>query len=616
MCGITGAINFRGLDKVTLTKIKICTDKLFHRGPDADGLWNNKFVSLGHRRLSIIDLSEDSNQPMFASDGSVAVVFNGEIYNHEEIKKDLSSSFDFKTDHSDTEVIINAYKKWGIKCLEHFSGMFAFAIYDIKLEKVFLARDRLGKKPLYWTNVDGTFYFSSESQAFFEADILKKQINAEAIYHYLTFLAVPAPQSFYNGVSKLEAGYYMEVTKNGLKANQYWNVANFLNMESKVTFSEAVTESDILLKNSMGYRNVADVPISIALSGGLDSSLNLFFTNKHRSDRISTINISYEETSEFDESKIAEKYSNDLSANYISKCISQADFISWIEEYLSISKDIPTGDPNTALMYGICKIARENGFKVLLVGEGGDELGGYPIYTKLEKLYKITRYLTPSILGFLGKFPVPKSFSRKINSILDCPVFTRRFLFGFTEKEKKSFWKLNQSFDSYSVIKSYCDEVRNDLDDSFLRKILNTEYKLRLAELLLPRVDYPSMAASIEARAPFMDHKLIEYTCSLSFRQKMRNGPKTIIREIAKKVLPQYIMNQPKVGFGMLLTPFLKDIMPDWFKNEVLKENSPVQEYIHLSYLEKIYDSHTKYSNEGYRMWILFSLNKWLLNNR
>ena len=249
------------------------------------------------------------------------------------------------------------------------------------------------------------------------------------------------------------------------------------------------------------------------------------------------------------------------------------------------------------------------------MGEGGDELGGYPVYEKLVVFDKFTRFIPSVVFYFLSKIPFPSRLGKKIKSILDCPSYARRFLFGFTEKQKKGFWKKEKSYDSYAVIKDYCDEVRNDSKDSFLRKLLNTEYKLRLAELLLPRVDYPSMAASVEARSPFMDHKLIEFTSSIGFELKMRDGSKTILREIAQKILPGYIINQPKVGFGMLLNPFLKKTIPIWYEREILEQDSPIKKYIDSDFLHKIHDEHLKEPNQGYQLWILFSLNKWLVNN-
>jgi len=488
-------------------------------------------------------------------------------------------------------------------------------ISDKVKEKVFLVRDRFEKKPFYITTINDTLYFSSENQAFFKSELLKKEFNDEAIYDYLTFLTVPAPKTFFKNVQKIEVGHYYEVSSKGMQKHKYWDIADFLNQENSCTFDEAKENSEKLLDDAMKYRNVADVPISIALSGGFDSSLNLFYTKQNREDEISTINITYEETSDFDESVLAEKYSKDQDVKYISKRISQKDFVEWIDEYLSISKDIPTGDPNTALMYGISKIARENGFKVLLVGEGGDEIGGYPIYTKLVKLDKILKFIPDWFINILLRIPLPNKIKKKIHSLLENPAYARKFIFGFLEAQKGKFWKKSKSYNSYKILKTLSDEINDKFKDSFLRKLLNVEYKLRLAELLLPRVDYPSMAASIEARSPFMDHKLVEYSATLPWDVKMKDGAKTIIKEIAKDKLPQYIVNAPKVGFGMLLNPFLKETVPIWFKNDILDKKSPIKEYIEDEFLIDIYNKHNQSKNYGYQLWILYSLNIWMVNN-
>ncbi len=615
MCGITGAISFKNIKEKDKKYIEKFNRAISHRGPDASGFFSDENVVLGHTRLSIIDLSQESNQPMHSSDESIVIVFNGEIYNHQEIKKELQDEFIFKTDHSDTEVIINAYRKWGIKALDKFIGMFAMALYDKAKEKVYLVRDRFGKKPFYITTVNNTLYFSSENQAFFESGLLKKEFNDEAIYDYLTFLTVPAPKTFFKNVEKIEAGFYYEVSNEGMQKYKYWDIADYLNQENSCTFDEAKEETKKLLEAAMKYRNVADVPISIALSGGLDSSLNLYYTKQNREDEISTINISYEKTSDFDESVLAKKYSSEQDVKYIPKRISQKDFIEWVEEYLSISKDIPTGDPNTALMYGISKIARDNGFKVLLVGEGGDEIGGYPIYDKLVKLDKILKFIPDFLISLILKTPFPNKIRRVLHSVLENPAYTRRFIFGFSESQKKEFWKKDKSYNSYKVLKNLSDEISGQFKDSFLRKLLNVEYKLRLAELLLPRVDYPSMAASVEARSPFMDHKLVEYSATLPWDIKMKDGAKSIIKAIAKDKLPEYIVNAPKVGFGMLLTPFLQDTMPIWFKDDILDKNSPIKEYVEDEFLIDIYSRHNQSKNYGYQLWILYSLNKWMINN-
>ncbi len=611
MCGICGYISF---DNFTSEKeknqIKTICDSLAHRGPDANGIYKDNRIIFGHRRLSIIDISESANQPMISSDGNIVVVFNGEIYNYKELWKLLSPKYKFKTDHSDTEIIINAYKEWGIKCLEKFTGMFAIAIYDKNLKKLFLVRDRLGKKPLYYTQANEGLYFSSEITPFFKAGVLKKTINEEAVYHYLTFLTVNAPNTFYKNVSKLESGHYLEVNESKVNKIKYWDVADYLNTSISDTLEMATNITKGLLEKSMAYRNVSDVPVSVALSGGLDSSLNLYYSHKINPG-VKTINVSYSQENEFNESHLARRLSSYYNVDYINREISSDIYEQTINEYLSIQSDMPTGDVVTPLMYFISKIAFENGTKVMLVGEGGDEIGGYPVYLRLQK-----EFAWFSKLGFAKKFIncFPERYAKRLDYFYKGKYISRRQVFGFTEFEKQKFWKGGWDYNSYAVFTKYEDEIRDDLPDSFLRKVLNTEYKLRLPELILARIDYPSMATSIEARSPFMDHKLIEYSAGLPFDLKMKNGAKTILKRIAKTKLPDFINNSPKVGFGMLLMPFLQDTMPIWF-HECLKDDAPVLQFIDLSFLEDLLHRHKKNKKLGYKMWIIFALNKWLKLN-
>ncbi len=615
MCGISGAINFQGLDFANKEIVAKINNAMCHRGPDADGIFSDEFVSLGHRRLSIIGLNVQSNQPMKSIDEEIIIVFNGEIYNHDEIRKELESEFKFQTLNSDTEVIINAYKKWGISCLDKFVGMFAFCLYDKKAKKTFLVRDRLGKKPLFYTTINNTIYFASESQAFFAANLLDKKVNSEAVYHYLSFLTVPAPMSFFKNINKVKAGYYHEITDDGMKENQYWDIAYYLNKKIDHSFDKALKETDILLEKAMKYRNVADVPISVALSGGLDSSLNLFYTKKNRSDEICSINVAYETDSRGNESIAAKNFSEELGVKFIGKVLTKEEFIEWINGYLNVSKDSPAGDPNTALMYGISQIAQKNKYKVLLVGEGGDEVGGYPVYSQLSMLNIIFKFLPRTFIRILKYIP-RNSLTRKIHRAIDSPLYAARFVFGFPENEKKLFWLKEDNYNSYEIIKKLSDEVDTSFEDNFLRKLQNVEYKLRLAELLLPRVDYPTMAASIEARSPFMDHKLIEYSASLPWKIKMKNGTKTILKNISKSKLPLSIVEGEKVGFGELLVPFMDDILPIWYKRDLIDStNVPLSKYVNQKFIIDLYKKKLFGYDCGFQLWTFYSLNLWLKNN-
>ncbi len=608
MCGISGIISFNTLtssDKEILIDMR---DAIVHRGPDHQGIWRDESVVFGHNRLSIIDLSNQANQPMVSVDEDVVLCFNGEIYNHSEIKMELVGSQKFLTDHSDTEVIINAYKEWGLeKALEKFKGMFAFALYDVKKQEVFLVRDRMGKKPLFFSQVGKKLFFSSELKALLTYNQIDRKINEEAIYHYLSFLTVNAPSTFYANISKLEAGTYLAYSKEGLTKKTYWNVADSINNQIDDSYNTAIANIKEKLIRSMRYRNVSDVPIAVALSGGVDSSLNLLFSSKNNPD-INAINLEYETKHEFNESENARRFSEELKVDYTQMEINQQKFESELLTLCDIQKDQPFGDPNSVLLYYISKQARDSGSKILLVGEGGDELGGYPVYKTMLKEYRLLRKVPGFLRIWLKYIPTKKRFDFFYNG----RVVSRRQVHGFTEYEKRKFWK-GKSYNSYAVLHGFMQEIK---EDDFLRKVLNVEYKLRLPELILARVDYPTMAASVEARSPYMDYELIEYCAGLPFDLKMKNGAKTMIKDVAREYLPDYIYNGKKVGFGMLLHPFLTQSLPKMFHDEIVeKDDAPVKTYIGSSYLRKIANKKID-PKIGYRLWIIYSLNRWLLSNR
>lgn len=615
MCGINGVLSFGGISSDDVNTIKLSNKSIAHRGPDNSGLYFDENVCLGHVRLSIIDLDASSNQPMISNDESIILVFNGEIYNYQEIRSELGSEYEFKT-HSDTEVIIAAYLKWGVSALDKFVGMYSFAIYDKRISCLYIARDRIGEKPLYYVESNGKFYFSSEIKSFFEAGIIEKEINEEAIYHYLTMLTIPAPKTFFNGIKKLESGCYLTIASSGsVECTKYWDIAEHINTVTSDCENLALEKSEELLKRAIESRAVSDVPMSIALSGGIDSSLNLHYTSTVETKGLASINISLKNEDQFNESAIAEAYSAEKDIQYISTEITSSVFSNWLREYLELCADMPTGDPNTALLYGISKVARENGFKVLIVGEGGDELGGYPIYDNLYKKNKIYNLLPDPLLNFIQDKNYNVSAFRKLKRLVDVPPLVSRFVFGFSEREKSSFWCGTKRYDSYSVIKNIASEIDVTTNDAFFRKLSNVEYKLRLPDLILPRIDYPTMANGIEARSPFLDHGLIEYTCSLPWEYKFGEVPKKIIKKIAEEKLPEYILNAPKVGFGMLLTPFFKRTLPEWFKNEILDRNTILENYIDKNFLSNLYEEQLEKGDQGYRLWVIYALHHWLIKN-
>ncbi len=613
MCGIAGCISLNSpVTKPESEAVVTMTHLLSHRGPDHEGFYFGKNIAFGHRRLAIIDPDAKSNQPMTDREKKLFLVFNGEIYNYAEIRKNLEKEYTFKTDHSDTETIIYAYKKWGIEFVHRLNGMFALVIYDARTNEAFFIRDRLGKKPLYYVSQRDKVFFSSEIKPFFKAEILPKEINESAIYNYLTFLTTPAPDTFFKNIRKLEAGCFLHVTGKRIEKKRYWNIADYINRNIQASGSEATNKTKVLLEQAIAYRNVSDVPVTVALSGGIDSSLNLYYS-KNINPQVRAINLSYYKTSRYDESSLAKKYSESLGIHFQSLKINDNTIKETISEYMKIQNDMPSGDPNTFLLYYISRYLKKQGLKVLLVGEGGDEIGGYPIYLALQQEYN--KYKNKYFLFSPLKNILPARYAKRFDLFYKDSMISRRHIHGFYETEKSNFWRGSKEFNSYSVLYKYMSEIRSDLRDSFLRKILNVEYKLRLPELILSRIDYPTMAASIEARSPFMDYRLIEYSSSLDFSLKMESGAKTLLKNNAKNVLPRFLLDHPKVGFGMLLQPFYKEVLPKWFNKELISTGAPIYQFVSENYLNKLYYQNERTHFYGNKLWILYSLNKWLTSN-
>jgi len=619
MCGIAGIISFqKNLTEEELIRMR---DSMIHRGPDGSGLWisENKKVILGHRRLSILDLSEKANQPMSNEDGSLQIVFNGEIFNYQDIRLELEKrGHIFKTDHSDTEVIIHSYEEWGFSCVEKFRGMFAFAIWDNNKNLLWIVRDRIGIKPIYWTKCNNKFLFASEIKALFSNPEIKKEVNTQSISDFLSILTVPAPRTMFKNINKLKAGNMMIINDKGdIKIEKYWDIATFLNNPiNDITETEAIKETEKIINNAVKLRLISDVPLGITFSGGVDSTLITAFMKKNNINDIKALTIDYNIKSKYSEIEVARKISKQIGFNLQEKTINENDFALGIEEYTNIQNDYPAGDPNTILMYLISKRVKELGLTVILVGEGGDEIGGYPYYLKINDEFKYLN-LFNSLPQFLKNSLYnisPLKAKKFLGFGIGDTVISRTHINGFTEEEKNKILLENSYDSSYNIISKLMNEITTEGKDLFLRKVLNVEYKNRLPELILPRVDYPTMANSIEARVPFLDHKLVEFSARLPFNIKMKDREaKYILKNILSNYISKDLLYRKKVGFGMLLTNFLNFTVPKWIQNELLnKTNNPIYYFINKNSINKLMYLHTKKLCYGYKLWILYSLKKFL----
>lgn len=584
MCGIVGTLTFASSPfKVSAPYIIDMRDTMTHRGPDGEGVWvsSDQRVGLGFRRLAIIDLSEKANQPMASSDGSVQLVFNGEIYNHAEIRKELESirEFQWKTDHSDTEVILHAYEEWGIECIHRFRGMFAIGIWDSTKKELWLVRDRIGVKPLYYSIHDGRIVFASEIKALLKDPDQKRIINEEGFFHYLSFLTVPAPNTLFEGVFKLPGGSMLNVKENGeITEKRYWDVLDHVSSLEK--FSEDEIAAKVLdeLRTAVKLRKVSDVQVGVFLSGGIDSSTNAALFSEGEEQTIKTFTIGYEGKYSSYENEVtyAKMVSDTVGAEYHEKLLNVKDLVDFIPKMVSL-QDEPIADPVCVPVYYVSKLARDNGVIVCQVGEGADELfWGYPFWKKWISLQRLSDYPVPLIIRklfvkALAVLGLDKDwrFEYMRRSSVSLPIFWGGAE-SFTQSQKNRLLSPRMKaklagLTSWEAIKN----IRKRFDDKSTTKahldwMTYLDLNLRLPELLLMRVDKMSMGASLESRVPFLDHKFVELAMSIPPEMKMRNGTlKYILKKAVRGIIPDEIIDRKKQGFAAPIKEWFDESLGD-----------------------------------------------------
>ena len=570
MCGIVGAMLFAQSDYVLTEKYLIkMRDSMAHRGPDGAGIWisGNKKIGFGHRRLAIIDLSVEANQPMSNAEKSIWIVFNGEIYNHAHIRQELNSIKPRKwlTNHSDTEVIIHAYEEWGLNFISKLDGMFSIALWDARIEKLFLIRDRVGVKPLYYSIHNNRITFASEIKALLEDPGQKREVNEESFFHYLSFLTVPSPNTLFSGISKVPPGTVIEFDDSGTMLDyKYWDPLD--NVRDLSLLSEDVIAELLLseIKRSIEMRMVSDVPVGVFLSGGIDSSSNAVLISEITGAPIDTFTIGYQGTlaSYQNELKFAKIIAEKVGARHHERLLNSDDLISFLPVMAKL-QDEPLADPVCVPVYYISKLARESGTIVCQVGEGADEIFcGYPHWKfilRLEKFLKIIRPILPFklLLRVLKLFGKDESwyFEYLSRSYHKVPIYWGAEVFTDNKKKKllsDRMFNKYQAKNSWSALESiwarYLKKVHTRDD---LQWMTYLDLNFRLPELLLMRVDKMSMGASIEVREPFLDHKLIEFALGIPREIKIKNGVlKSILKKSLRSVLPSVILDRRKQGFA------------------------------------------------------------------
>jgi len=572
MCGIVGSLVFDGnFFEITAPYITTMRDTMIHRGPDGAGVWisSDRRVGLGHRRLSIIDLSDAAAQPMSNEDDTLWISFNGEIYNHAEIRNELErvGGHRWKTDHSDTEVILHAFEQWGIDCLEKFRGMYAIGLWDGRKRDLWLIRDRLGIKPLYYCIHHGRITFASEIKALLQDPDQKRAVNEEAFYHYLSFLTTPAPQTLFDGIRKLSCATWLRVKEDGrIQEHRYWDVWDHTIPLAGLPEEEIARNLLAELRTAVKLRKVSDVPVGVFLSGGIDSSTNaaLFSEGEGRPVRTFTIGYAGEYESYKNEIHYARRMAQEVGAEYHERLLTMDDLIDFLPKMVKL-QDEPIADPVCVPVYYVSKLARDNGVIVCQVGEGADELfWGYLDWRTALTLQKCDDLPVPRVLKragltalrFLGKEETVyyEWLRRGAEGI---PVFWGGAE-AFTEAQKRRLLspRLRERFKeltSWEVLRP----IRQRYEDkawerSPLQWMSYLDLNLRLPELLLMRIDKMSMGVSLEGRVPFLDHKFVELAMSIPEAVKTKNGvTKYILKKAVRGIIPDELIDRRKQGFGV-----------------------------------------------------------------
>ncbi len=596
MCGIAG---FIGKEKNMKKTLKKMTDRIKHRGPDAEGFFVRGNVALGQRRLSIIDI-EGGLQPMFSKDGNYVVVFNGEIYNYQEIKKELKD-YPWQT-NSDTEVLLYGYQEWGSDLPKHLRGMFAFALYDIKEKTLFCARDHFGIKPFYYYQNKGSFLFASEIKAFLDHPKFEKKFNESILSAYLSFSFTPTTETFFEGVKRLDAGHSLTYKDGEIKIERYFNLT--FPIEHK-DYDEVVKEIDKVMKDSTDHHMISDVEVGSFLSSGIDSSYLVSLAKPAK-----TYTVGYD-IPRYNEIDYAKDLTDKLHITNISKKITKEEYMQILDKIM-YHMDEPASDPAIVALYFVANLASQD-VKVVLSGEGADEFfGGYNYYRE-EVDYsfynKIPFFIRHGISKFCSLFPPVRGINflvRRGQKLEDSYIGVNKV---WTEKEVKKLLKIPVTIDNKEITKPVYDEFKGE---SNIVKMQAVDINFWLMKDILQKADRMTMANSLEGRVPFVDKEVFKVASTLPLDYKVtKENTKVALRASAKKVIPNESYKKKKLGFPVPIRDWMKE--SDVY-NELKEtfQSKTAQKYFQTSKLLKMLDDHQKGKKDNYRkLWNVFCFLKW-----
>lgn len=620
MCGIVGKVHFSSV--VSHEEVEKMAEKIQHRGPDDGGVYIDNHVGLGSRRLAIRDLGPSGHMPMVSNDGELIIVYNGEIYDFESDRLELERDGVVFKSHSDTEVILYLYRKYGIQCLKRLRGMFAFVIYDKKKNILFGARDRFGEKPFkyYW---DGTmFVFASELKALFESSEIQKEIDLQAISDYLTYQYVPHPHTGFKNIFKLPQAHYftLDLATRQLHIVRYWDID--YREKQKLNEDEWCEKIRTNLEHVVRIRMASDVPLGAFLSGGVDSSAVVAMMAKNSKEPIKTFSIGFEEKN-FDEREYARKISKLFHTDHHEMIVSPDMMIRDLPK-LVVAYEEPYGDSSMLPTYYLAQFTKQH-VTVALNGDSGDEnFAGYGRY----KVFGASRFfqIIPSWLRKTGTYLFkcvhkiyPNTFASKVLRFIasldeDPAAKYLRYIGYFTEQEKQEMFmdefkhEMN-SLDSSGHIKTI---YSSQMATCWLDKLLYTDFHSYLPDDLMVKVDIATMQHSLESRAPLLDHHFVAMTSLIPPEFKLRNGEsKYIFKKALEGILPHDILYRKKMGFGVPVGEWFRGELKGYYRDTVIDNSHFIHRIIKKEYIEKLFHENIAIGGEGKKLWLLLCLELW-----
>ena len=597
MCGITGLVSNEKNKKIIIKKM---TDRIIHRGPDAEGYYIDRNVALGHRRLSIIDLS-NGKQPMYNEDNTVVVVFNGEIYNYIELKNELSKKHTFKT-NSDTEVLVHGYEEYQEDLPKHLRGMFAFAIWDKKNKTLFAARDHFGIKPLYYTLQNNALLFASEIKSFLEYPNFKQELNTKLLGPYLSFNFTPTEETFFKNVFRLNPGHSLTYKDGNIKINKYFQVTF---NEKKENYQKTVDLISKTMKDAVERHMISDVEVGSFLSSGVDSS---YIVALSKPDKTYTVGYDIPKYNEID-------YAKDLAAKLNiqnkSKKITKKEYMKIIPKIM-YHMDEPLADPAAVALYFVSKLASED-VKVVLSGEGADEFfGGYNYYREevdfnfYNKIPFFLRRIIGKICGLLPEMRGINFLVRRGQTLEEGYIGVNKV---FSEKERKKVLKVEDKLQNKEITKTIFELHKND---SNIIKMQSIDINFWLMKDILQKADRMTMANSLEGRVPFIDTEVFKVASSLPLEYKVtEENTKVALRDAAKKVIPNESYKKKKLGFPVPLREWMKE---DDFYNLIYKEftGKNAKKFFNQKYIIKLLNDHKNNKKDNYKkVWTIYTFLIW-----